>query len=292
MAAAVGLLWGSVVFNLDRLMVTQMVRQKSRRAAVWLAVPRIFVALVLGVVISTPLILQIFAPEISTEMQRMQVEEQSSFTASQNASATYAQIPAIERRIAANQAVLSAGGAVDTSQDTDVLAAKRIYDTAEKAYQAAQDKVECEVDGSCGTGKIGHGPAFQEKERRANDLRDQRDAAKKRYDDTLARVETAQNRTSSERLTNARSQLSTDQAELTRLKRAKAASDDEYSHRAAAGEGLLARLEALDRLSTAPPVSPDRPYLPLPVVRDGRADAGRHEGAPDSRPHEPLRTGA
>ena len=73
-ALLVGLGWGLVVVNLDRMLLVGMAHDSSLKRNLVLAVPRVGLALVLGVVIATPLTLQIFAKEIDTEIVTMQAE--------------------------------------------------------------------------------------------------------------------------------------------------------------------------------------------------------------------------
>ena len=66
-ALLAGLGWGFVVVNLDRMLVVGMAHDASLKRNLLLAVPRIGLALVLGVVIATPLTLQVFSKEIDTK---------------------------------------------------------------------------------------------------------------------------------------------------------------------------------------------------------------------------------
>jgi len=74
-AVLIGLAWGVIIFNLDRLLVVQMMRQDKKWVSLVAAAPRVLLALVLGAVISTPVVLQIFRPEIDTELIVMQAEK-------------------------------------------------------------------------------------------------------------------------------------------------------------------------------------------------------------------------
>jgi hypothetical protein len=248
-AIAVGLLWGTVVFNLDRLMVTQMVRQKARRSAFYQALPRVFIAVVLGAVISTPLVLQLFKPEIDRELQTMRQEAVDDYVARQNGGDLAKQIAGLQSRVDAEQKVISDSGTVDVSADPDVVSAKQAYDAVEAAYRTAYAAVICEIDGSCGTGKVGHGPAFQEKQRRSDDLKAQRDRALQTYQDTRARVQREITRRNGDRAQAARTQLEADQKQLAGLKSEQERGQQDYQLAARDDQGLLARLEALERLS-------------------------------------------
>src|SRR3954452_18331990 len=59
-ALVVGLGWGAVVVNLDRMLLVGMAHDVSVERNVAMAAPRVGLALVLGVVVATPLTLQVF----------------------------------------------------------------------------------------------------------------------------------------------------------------------------------------------------------------------------------------
>ena len=68
------LLWGAMIFNLDRFIVSSM-RKKEQGWAEWkLALPRLALALLLAVVISKPLELKLFEREINRKLDEQKVE--------------------------------------------------------------------------------------------------------------------------------------------------------------------------------------------------------------------------
>ncbi len=70
-----GLVWGIIILNLDRFLVLSMgsIRNKGRLLAIF--APRFAMAVVLAAVISTPLVLRIFASDIKTQLFAMQQQE-------------------------------------------------------------------------------------------------------------------------------------------------------------------------------------------------------------------------
>jgi hypothetical protein len=63
------LLWGLIIFNFDRFLVSTMRKYgMSRRRQVWIALPRILLALLIGVTIARPLELKIFEKEIDMQV--------------------------------------------------------------------------------------------------------------------------------------------------------------------------------------------------------------------------------
>jgi hypothetical protein len=68
-----GLLWGAMIFNLDRFIVSSM-RKKSQGWSEWkLALPRLVLALLLAVVISKPLELKLFEREINRKLDEQKI---------------------------------------------------------------------------------------------------------------------------------------------------------------------------------------------------------------------------
>ncbi|MCU0327628.1 MAG: DUF4407 domain-containing protein [Chitinophagales bacterium] len=63
-----GLIWGLMIFNLDRYIVSSMRKSGSFWLQMLMALPRIALAVVLGIVISKPLELKIFEKEINKQL--------------------------------------------------------------------------------------------------------------------------------------------------------------------------------------------------------------------------------
>jgi len=68
-AVAFALIWGLIIFNFDRFLVATMRKYGvSRRKQIWMAMPRIALALLIGVTIARPLELKIFEKEIDVQV--------------------------------------------------------------------------------------------------------------------------------------------------------------------------------------------------------------------------------
>jgi Domain of unknown function (DUF4407) len=68
-AVAFALVWGLIIFNFDRFLVATMRKYGvSRRKQIWMAAPRIALALLIGVTIARPLELKIFEKEIDVQV--------------------------------------------------------------------------------------------------------------------------------------------------------------------------------------------------------------------------------
>lgn len=74
LAAAFGLVWGLMIFNLDRYIVMSMKSNGKWWRDFFVAFPRLVMAVLLALVISKPLELKIFEKEIRAEMVQMEQE--------------------------------------------------------------------------------------------------------------------------------------------------------------------------------------------------------------------------
>ena len=64
-----GLIWGLIIFNFDRFLVSTMRKYGvSRKKQLWMAIPRIILALLIGITIARPLEMKIFEKEINVKM--------------------------------------------------------------------------------------------------------------------------------------------------------------------------------------------------------------------------------
>ena len=75
LAAVLGLVWGVMIYNLDRLIVMSLRSTGSFFKDMFMAFPRIALALLFAIVISTPLELRIFDNEIQGELVLMNEEQ-------------------------------------------------------------------------------------------------------------------------------------------------------------------------------------------------------------------------
>lgn len=132
------LLWGAVIFNIDRLVVAS-IRQGVGGKSPWRqALPRMALALILSVVIAKPMELRIFEPEIQeilTERKNRKLQKLDRL---------------YQQKQAGKQAEIDRLHAAEQS----------LYAAKEARYQ----EYRCECDGTCGTGKTGVGSECKRKE--------------------------------------------------------------------------------------------------------------------------------
>lgn len=80
-ATALGLIWGLMIFNLDRYIVSSMRKDGNASREIRSALPRLLLAILISVVIAKPLEMKIFEKEIQSELVIM---EQQLYTKQEN----------------------------------------------------------------------------------------------------------------------------------------------------------------------------------------------------------------
>ncbi|MGP4996028.1 DUF4407 domain-containing protein [Glutamicibacter ardleyensis] len=248
LAAAAGVLWGFVILNLDRLLVVGMPKQKSLGANFWVAVPRVVLGLIIGIVISTPLTLQIFDSEIKAEIQFMIQEKQQAAEEKLAADPRFAEIPKLQKNIESNQQIISAGKSVDLNSDPNYEAAKAETVRAQKSFDQASRILREELDGTGGTGVPGWGSISRQKAADRDIAEKALDEAKKNEAEALAGAQTNLESGAIQKVSDAHTQLEKDEAQLQRLEALRVTSGDKLAAEIENSNGLLARLEALQRI--------------------------------------------
>ncbi|TMU54509.1 DUF4407 domain-containing protein [Flagellimonas algicola] len=136
-----GFIWGLLIFNLDRYIVSTIKKRDSFKSELLQAMPRIILAMIIAVVISKPLEMKIFEKEINQVL----LEEKNSMTLANQEQIALQYTPKVE---ALNQEI----GNLKAE-----IAAK------ESATNALYDIYISEAEGTAGTGLLGKGPVYKEK---------------------------------------------------------------------------------------------------------------------------------
>src|SRR4051812_10673440 len=112
-----GLVWGLAILSLDRWLVGTIRADAPHR---WrLAAPRILMAVLLGVVISPPPVLQIFKSEIDAQIVLIKQRRADTFTTQQKLGAVGKDVDQLRGEIAALEKVVSSGGDVPVDPEKD-----------------------------------------------------------------------------------------------------------------------------------------------------------------------------
>lgn len=74
-AVGFGIVWGLMIFNLDRFIVSSFRKTGNRKKEFYMAVPRLILAILISLVIAKPLEMKIFEKEIMSEFELMEKQQ-------------------------------------------------------------------------------------------------------------------------------------------------------------------------------------------------------------------------
>jgi hypothetical protein len=245
-AIVLGIGWGVVVLRLDRLLVITMTRQPGWWRSVLFALPQLAAVFLLGMVISTPLVLRVFQPQINTEIA---VELQQKYASAEQRIADnprYKAIPALKQQIdAESKAAQVDPNAVDS--DPAVVAAQDRLTQAERLRDQAQQDYLCESDGTCGTGRAGDGPQARTAKQAVDQAQAEVDAAQANLNSERRQVSDALRAQAAVRVKTLQHDYDERQADRAEDQKRLDASARQY------GKGLLIRLQALSAVGREHP---------------------------------------
>ena len=139
-----GLIWGLLIFNLDRYIVSTIKKRDSVIDEILQATPRIFLAIIIAIVISKPLELKIFEKEINQVL----LEQKNDLTlANQNQIAEQFTPKIVELQ-------------------NNITTLQSEIDTKEAEVNALYDTYISEAEGTAGTNILGKGPVYKEKRKK------------------------------------------------------------------------------------------------------------------------------
>ncbi len=141
MAISFGLVWGLLIFNLDRFIVSTIKKRNNAWQELLQASPRIVLAIIIAIVISKPLEMKIFEKEINQVL----LEQKNELTLQNKNQIANQFTPEIERI------------------QSEIKAIKIKVDTKEKEVNDLYTTYISEAEGTSGTKKLGKGPVYKEK---------------------------------------------------------------------------------------------------------------------------------
>lgn len=141
-----GLVWGLMIFNLDRFIVLSMRKSHDSHKEYVQAAPRMILAVLIALVISKPLELKIFEKEITTELSL------------------------IKQELLANseKAIQARYSSTTDSLKRERNALEVAIEKKEEIRNKLVDIARQEADGTGGSGKVNPGPIYQIKKRNAD----------------------------------------------------------------------------------------------------------------------------
>ncbi|WP_350284741.1 DUF4407 domain-containing protein [uncultured Croceitalea sp.] len=177
-----GFIWGLLIFNLDRYIVSTIKKRDSLKSELLQAAPRILLAIIIAIVISKPLEMKIFEKEINQVL----LEEKNAMTLANKEQLALQYTPKIE------------------SLNQDIANLKKEVATKEAETNALYDTYITEAEGTAGTGILGKGPVYKEK--------------REKHDAALAELQALKN-TNAQKITGIEQQiagLDTDYAQVVK----------------------------------------------------------------------------
>lgn len=163
-----GLIWGLLIFNLDRFIVSTIKKRNSFRSELLQASPRIVLAIIIAVVISKPLEMKIFEKEINQVI----LEQKNELTLANKQQLAEQYTPTIEK----------------LNQDISGLKTEII--TKEAETNALYDTYISEAEGRAGTLLLGKGPVYTEKREKHDATLAELQALKQTNSQKIAQIET------------------------------------------------------------------------------------------------------
>lgn len=169
-----GFFWGLVILNLDRFLVISMGVTRDKKRLWGVAVPRLLMAMVVSLVISTPITLEIFRSDIYAQITTMNLNESQQVASKEAKSDLQQRANAVQVKITADEAVL-VGHLPNTVTSPQLQDAQNQVNQLQPQVAAAQSAVitareayQCELYGygvGCagGSGRAGYGPIAQAK---------------------------------------------------------------------------------------------------------------------------------
>jgi hypothetical protein len=136
-----GIVWGLLIFNLDRFIVSTIKKRESKRKELIQVLPRLLLAMIIAVVISKPLELKIFEKEINQVL----LTEKNQMTLDNKTQIAQQFTPEIEKI------------------NTDIASLKNEIATKEQEVNTLYETYIAEAEGRKGTKLLGKGPVYKEK---------------------------------------------------------------------------------------------------------------------------------
>ena len=162
-AVGFGLLWGLMIFNLDRYIVSSIKKTGGFWNQLWMSIPRLILATFLGIIISKPLELKIFEKEVNKQLNTIIQRNKKQLQAEMNGR------------------ILQQSGPFETEKKQ---IAEKIA-TYQASYDSAAVELEKEILGTktgVTSGKEGYGPNAKRK----TELKEQRKQDLENYQKQIA----------------------------------------------------------------------------------------------------------
>ncbi|GAB2777426.1 DUF4407 domain-containing protein [Salinimicrobium soli] len=136
-----GLIWGLLIFNLDRFIVSTIKKKNNFRSELLQATPRIILAVIIALVIAKPLEIKIFEKEIN----RVLLEQKNDMT------------------LANREQIATQFDPQIAELNAEIASLKEEVSVKEAEVNALYSTYIAEAEGTAGTKRLGKGPVYAEK---------------------------------------------------------------------------------------------------------------------------------
>jgi hypothetical protein len=244
--------WGLAILALDRWLTVSLERQENPWRYLIIAIPRLILGLLFGFIIATPIVLQLFRPEISNVIVIIHDENAASYVEQLSSTSLGRQITVDQKTVSALNDTIATGGGpgINLSQDPTLKNLNNQLTNAQAQLHHAYEMWLCQLDGTVSSGVTcsppGNGPVAQADEEvyqndltRVNEINSQIRTVEMQLDATNPTVRAKD-------LAEAKVQLPSARQALQAAESEQAAQTANFTRSNENDTGLLIRLQALD----------------------------------------------
>ena len=260
-AVPIALVWALIIFNLDRFLTSTMRSTRNVWKLIGLAVPRVIMAALIGIVVAEPLVLQAFHNDIAREVTSSNVVQAQTDQDAVTGGPEKQALDAASERVAAleNQAATGIVAGTSSTSAESIAAQQTVIDQARALYQ-------CELTGQgagtvpgC-TGVVGNGASSDAAQAQLAQAQSSYDALAVQLKDAQTALAGANAASTDAAATSAEQNKQQANDELPAARQQYDAALAAYNDRASAvaggnaeAVGLLSQMGALERLSAREP---------------------------------------
>jgi hypothetical protein len=243
------IVWGLVIMGIDRWLVSSMPPTGGRRWSI--AVPRLVLAILLGTLISTPIVLRIFQSEINAQIVIIKQDRASNFIALQQKSKVGDQVDYWTKDVSNLEKVITSNGSVTINPATDPIVKALIKQRAQEITleHTYYEQWQCQLYGGAGCTKKGNGPLAQASEASYHQAATQVSKLTNAIQKRDGQLNAGNAHARSIRVQEATAALPAAKQHLAAVTAQEDALEAKYAAQNLNTNGLLIRLEALNQLS-------------------------------------------
>jgi len=245
--------WGLAIMMVDRLFVSSMHRQRNPLIYVMQATPRFLMSIVIGFVISTPFVLQIFKPEITAEVQQMQTAARAAYYRALPHNPVYLAVQADQKQYDTLKNEAAAGGTpVVVSDDQQIKDWTAELNHANTEVQNWTNQLDCQLYGGTINGvkcPPGYGPVGHDDQTKIDYWQGQADTFTKDIQSRTSQLETQNNASDKATEQAASAQLPAAKAALAAAAAQLTEQTKNVTSSIGANKGILEQLKALGNVT-------------------------------------------